>query len=143
MRTTILTVGMGLLCFGHISSEMLADEGRLARGSIQFSYDILEPTPSESYVRTRGDTVSFRLYYVDTDCNSYDYYLFCRSDSLIVCRTSARAGDCDPEAQSLYGVGGVAVSIPPGRYQFILQSTWGNTAETLFRDIVDVKDLGR
>jgi hypothetical protein len=142
MRKTILTVGMGLLCFGYITSEVPSSEGRPVRGSIQFNYDILEPNPSKSYVRTRGDTVSFRLYYVDTDCSSYDYYLFARSDSLIVCRTSARGGDCNPEAQSLYGVEGVAANVPPGRYQFILQSTWGSTAETLFRDIVDVKQLG-
>lgn len=138
MNKAAYVLGLGLLSLGMATAQTSATEGVDGGGPIHFGYSILEPNPQGSYVRSRGDTVSFRLFYVDTDCSDYAYYLFARSDSLIVCRTSARSGDCDPEAQSLYGVEGVAANVPSGRYQFILQSTWGSTAETLFRDIVDV-----
>jgi hypothetical protein len=108
--------------------------------SSRFTCRVLDvEQPGGTRLDASGDSVSFRLFYVDMACSEFTYSLYVRDDSLVVRRETETAGGCDSEEDRLYGVEGTIRGVAPGKYQFVLATRHAAAENMLFRELVIVK----
>lgn len=108
--------------------------------SIIFMCNILEPTPKPTDFTVIGDTVNFEVYYIDYECDKYAYE-FERTEEkvFVVRRIPAESGTCDKEYDVLYAFEGKFINVPPGMYQFQLESAYKGSKNVIFREVFTVK----
>ena len=120
---------------------VFAQESEADTASSSFQCTVLYPENAEySSVSTAGDTVKFRLFYVDNVCSGFSYGFSQKENTLLVRRTTDSPDTCTPDEQILYGVEGFIAHLPKGKYLFELQTgTPGNRFESIFREVAVVK----
>ena len=119
-----MSIVMLLLCAG-LAGTVLAeqtvegDSGVSNAGLLTLRYAVLSTEdPVGSSVDAAGDTITFTLFYVDTDCPDYTYQLERIDDRLAVRRVNRDSSSCDSEYDAMYGVKGTITGIEAGMYQF-------------------------
>jgi len=81
----VLGAALAGLARGEQSSE--ADSTVSSSGTMTMRYEVLQTDePDASSVDAAGDTLTFTLYYVDTDCTDYGYQLEHSEDRIVVRR---------------------------------------------------------
>lgn len=108
--------------------------------SIIFTCTILEPKPKPTDFTVIGDTVNFEVYYIDYECDKY-VYEFERIEEkvFVVRRIPADSGTCDKDYDVLYAFKGKFINVPPGMYQFQLESKYKGSKSVIFREVFTVK----
>ncbi|MBD3347159.1 MAG: hypothetical protein GF401_19060 [Chitinivibrionales bacterium] len=103
-----------------------------------FKCAILDTTPSNSRVTVDGDSIFFRLFYVDMACSEFSYNLNTDEHLLIIRRSSDDELTCDEEEQSVYGIQGHIKDVPKGKYILQLESVFSGAKGILFREAIVV-----
>lgn len=105
----------------------------------------LDSIPGDYVIGSHGDTVTFALYFVDTDCRSYAYTAQLRKQSIVITRSpvqpdsSVTTPPCTAGSDALVGVEGFLTGVPSGTYWFELWTTCAGKGEQLMKDAVKVK----
>ena len=101
---------------------------------------IPEAKPKPTDFTVIGDTVNFEVYYIDYECDKY-VYEFERTEKkvFVVRRIPADSGTCDKEYDVLYAFEGKFINVPPGMYQFQLESAYKGSESVIFRAVFTVK----
>ncbi|MBD3320354.1 MAG: hypothetical protein GF350_04580 [Chitinivibrionales bacterium] len=98
----------------------------------------LDTEPSNAKITVNGDSIYFRLFYVDMACSNYEYGFSRDEKLLIIKRSSENDLDCDEEEQRMYGVEGSVIEIPEGKYILQLESEYMGAKGILFRQAIQV-----
>ena len=108
--------------------------------SIIFICNTLEAKPKPTDFTVIGDTVNFEVYYIDFECDKY-LYEFERTEKkvFVVRRVPADSGTCDKAFDILYAFEGKFINVPPGMYQFQLESAYKGSKSVIFREVFTVK----
>jgi len=106
---------------------------------ISFTYTILPSEMTNSFFNVSHDTVTFRLVYVDVQCNDYNYQFKRDGKSLIVRRVTDDLDGCDEEGEGIYAFEGTLTDVPKGKSLFELESVYSGKKNTLFREVLVVK----
>ena len=108
--------------------------------SIIFICNTLEAKPKPTDFTVIGDTVNFEVYYIDYECDKY-VYEFERTEKkvFVVRRVPADSGTCDKDFDVLYAFEGKFINVPPGMYQFQLESAYKGSKSVIFREVFTVK----
>jgi hypothetical protein len=107
--------------------------------SIIFTCAILEPESKSPAFSVLGDTVFFKVYYIDFECDRY-LYEFERQDIVFVVRRIPMSDAvCDKSSDVIYGFEGTLIHVAPGRYQFQLESEYEGARSVIFREVISVK----
>ncbi len=141
MRLTVLLMTLSLtgFAFSQEPEEEQIDSTNTQEDSIIFVYEILEPEAANPKIWTSGDTIKFKLYYVDVECEKYLYEFEKQKKSLIVSRITSSSDDCDRSSDLIYAVEGEIIHVPKGKFLFELESKIGDKTGSIFREVVIVK----
>ena len=117
----------------HNELDVKSDTG------IIFTCNTLEPESKATDFSVSGDTISFKVYYIDFECDEYLYEFERQGPVLIVRRIPKPSGTCDKNFDVVYAFEGSMINVPPGRFQFQLESKYADSKSVIFREVLDVK----
>lgn len=90
-------------------------------------------------ITVAGDTVTFTLYYVDTECGPCVYRFEHEGKDLRVMRALDEGGGCDTEAEIVYAVKGMLIGVPKGAWNFKLMGVYEDSEDMLYGEMVKVR----
>lgn len=136
----ILFLATYMICYSQEDSAATTSEEATAQpkdtAKILIYTILTETTPFNPEIKASGDTVTFRISYVDMMCDDYYYELENKPRALIIRRISS---SCDKNSDQMYAMKGCILHVSPGVYSFSIETVYGKKKELLFREAVKVK----
>ena len=132
---------LSLLVCVFFFTPLLFGQDSESTDSLSFQCTVLYPETAEyPEISVSGDTVKFRLFYVDDGCSAFTYRFLQKDNVLLLQRTTAPPDTCSTDEQVLYGVEGFIANVPKGYYLLELHTgTTEDNLESIFREGVTIK----
>ncbi len=138
--STILLLSLFIMApstFGQ-ENDSITDTTSLQE-DIAFTYNVLPSELGQSRFDVSHDSLTFRLFYVDIECNTFSYVFKHEGKSLIVQRVTENGAECDKDSEQLFAFEGTLLNLPKGKLLFELESVIGSERNSLFREVLVVR----